>query len=55
VLTGRAAAMIKESICRFTTVSIALERRIGGSYHWPKGAKPAGQTHEALLSGEIRR
>jgi NADH:ubiquinone reductase (H+-translocating) len=55
VLTGRAAAMIKESICRFTTVSIALERRIGGSYHWPKGAKPAEQTHEALLSGEIRR
>jgi NADH dehydrogenase len=55
VLTGRAAAMMKESICRFTTASIALERRIGGSYHWLKGAKAAERPHEALLSGEIRR
>lgn len=35
VLTGRPAAWIKEMICRFTVLSLRLERR-GVRYRWPK-------------------
>ncbi len=41
IVTGRAAAWIKEAICRSTVLGLQLERRIPGSYQWPHGAEVA--------------
>lgn len=35
VITGRLGALIKELICRYTVLSLRLERRFPGSFHWP--------------------
>lgn len=34
IITGRMASWVKESICRFTTFSLRVERRFPGSYLW---------------------
>lgn len=36
IITGRAAAWVKERICRITVASLRLERRRPGSYMWMK-------------------
>jgi NADH dehydrogenase FAD-containing subunit len=38
VLTGRAAVLVKESVCRFVIGMLRAERTLGGAYRWPKGA-----------------
>ncbi len=45
IITGRPAALVKELICRFTTFSLAMERRRPGSYTWlqAKGPAPAAR------------
>jgi NADH dehydrogenase FAD-containing subunit len=49
IISGRAAAWFKESVCRYTTVSLAIERRRPGTYRWPRSAaavaKQARQAH----------
>ena len=37
IFTGRLGAFIKESICRYTVFSLQLEKRLPGSYMYPKG------------------
>lgn len=47
VITGWAAARIKELICRFTVWSLYQERRWPGSYTWPQGSQIlGGQTNQ---------
>lgn len=36
ILTGRLGAFVKEMICRYTTFSLKLEKRMPGSYWYPK-------------------
>lgn len=50
VVTGRLAAQLKESVCRFTTTALAMERLIAGTYTWPGKDTPlvAGSTPAAL-------
>lgn len=50
IVTGRAAALIKELICRSVTGSLRIARRWSGVYQWPKGiaALPAGHEAPAL-------
>jgi NADH:ubiquinone reductase (H+-translocating) len=36
VITGKAGAVIKESICRFVIGMIRAERMVSGAYHWPR-------------------
>jgi NADH dehydrogenase len=38
VRTGRAAVLVKESVCRFVIGMLRAERTLGGAYRWPKGA-----------------
>jgi NADH:ubiquinone reductase (H+-translocating) len=40
VITGAAAAFVKESICRYTLWSIDVERWLPGSYFWPRAELP---------------
>lgn len=42
ILTGWAAARIKELICRFTVWSLHQERRWAGSYQWSQGPQIVG-------------
>jgi len=42
IVTGWAAARIKELICRFTVWSLYQQRRWPGSYLWPQGRKILG-------------
>jgi len=44
IFTGRLGAFIKETICRFTVFSLHLEKRLPGSYWYPKGI-PAENSH----------
>lgn len=44
IITGWAAARIKELICRFTVWSLHQERRWAGSYTWPHGTQIVGHT-----------
>jgi len=37
IFTGRLGAFIKENICRYTVFSLRLEKRLPGSYMYPKG------------------
>jgi len=46
ILTGRAAAWVKELICSYTTFSLGLERRRPGTYAWPH---PAAKTTKKEL------
>jgi NADH dehydrogenase FAD-containing subunit len=43
VLTGRAGAMFKETICRGTVIALYLERRIPGLYMWSRARKAQGK------------
>lgn len=38
VLTGRGAALVKESVCRFVLGMLRAERVMAGAYRWPRGA-----------------
>ncbi|MCB0131630.1 MAG: FAD-dependent oxidoreductase [Caldilineaceae bacterium] len=42
MITGVAAAVVKEFVCRYTVWSLAWERRFPGAYRWP-------QHHEVLI------
>jgi NADH dehydrogenase FAD-containing subunit len=42
VITGWAAARIKELICRYTVWSLYQQRRWPGSYTWPQGRQILG-------------
>ena len=55
IITGRAAAIIKESICRFTTAGIAMERRATGSYFWRHGSAAAGSAPATTKLAEESR
>jgi NADH dehydrogenase FAD-containing subunit len=44
IFTGRFAAFIKESICRFTVFALRLEKRIPHSYAYPKGGAAISAT-----------
>jgi NADH dehydrogenase len=50
IVTGRAAALIKELICRSVTGALRIARTWPGVYQWPKGiaALPAGKDVPAL-------
>jgi NADH:ubiquinone reductase (H+-translocating) len=37
IFTGRLGAFVKENICRYTIFSLQLEKRLPGSYMYPKG------------------
>ena len=39
IISGRAAVIIKELICRYTILALKLERRFPGLYRWPEGGK----------------
>ncbi len=39
IVAGRAAALFKEFICRYTTFALGMERRLPGSYRWPQGKR----------------
>ena len=41
VVTGRAGAVIKETICRFVIGMIRAERLVGGAYQWPRSLRAA--------------
>lgn len=43
IVTGWAGAKIKEVVCRFTIWSLQLEKRLPGSYRWPKADIIAAQ------------
>lgn len=47
IITGWAAARIKELICRFTVWSLHQERRWVGSYTWPQSRQIVGSTAQA--------
>ncbi len=49
IVTGRAAAWVKELICRFTVASLRLERRRPGSYMWLKSRHAAAIPAPAAL------
>ncbi len=38
IVTGRAAAWLKELVCRFAFLSVRLTRRWPGAYRWPRGS-----------------
>ena len=42
VLTGRAGAMFKETICRATVFALYLERKVPGLYAWSRARKAQG-------------
>jgi NADH dehydrogenase FAD-containing subunit len=50
VYTGRTAALLKELICRYVIGALRVERRIAGSYQWPRAvlALPPGAEPRAL-------
>ena len=43
IFTGRLGAFIKEVICRYTIFSLQLEKRLPGSYIYPKGVEATKQ------------
>lgn len=47
IITGRAAALFKEQICRYTTFMLGMERRRPGSYGWPHGKR----VEQMLIAG----
>lgn len=52
IFTGRLGAFIKENICRFTVLSLQLEKRLPGSYMYPKGISAESDDFiNALVSG----
>ena len=44
IITGRRAAWTKELVCRYAVLSLSLERRWGGAYHWLKGQPAVAET-----------
>jgi len=48
ILTGRVASWVKEFICRYTTLSLQLEKRFPGLYRYPKGVQAVGQVVPAV-------
>ena len=42
ILTGRAGAMFKETICRSTVIALYLERKVPGLYPWSHARKAQG-------------
>ncbi len=53
IITGRASALIKEFICRYTLWSLHQERRWPGFFSWPQAILPLGQT-ATLESAQVR-
>jgi NADH dehydrogenase FAD-containing subunit len=45
---GRVAARLKEIVCRYTTLSMAIERRFPGTYTWPRSGVVAPTARAAL-------
>ncbi|HEY7295764.1 MAG TPA: FAD-dependent oxidoreductase [Dehalococcoidia bacterium] len=54
ILTGRAAALVKEFICRFTTFSLAMERRRPGTYRWTQSRQPSVATRTASRQARLK-
>jgi NADH dehydrogenase FAD-containing subunit len=51
IVTERMGARLKEAICRFTTLTLAIERRFGGTYRWPgRAGEQKIAAEPALLS-----
>jgi NADH:ubiquinone reductase (H+-translocating) len=50
VLTGRLAAFVKESICRYTIWSLQGEKRWPGSYSWPQASSASAEERLTGLS-----
>lgn len=48
IFTGRFGAFIKEAICRYTIFSLKLEKRLPGSYRYPKAMSAMNQTSSAF-------
>lgn len=46
MLTGLAGNIVKEFISGYTMVSLHLEKRLPGSYHYPKGMRAASDTQK---------
>ncbi len=54
VYTGRTAALIKELVCRYVIGAIRIERRVAGSYRWPRAVLALGAGAEPrALPGAI--
>lgn len=49
VIRGRAAALVKESICRFVIGALRIERIFSGAYAWPVARKGRGASGPARL------
>lgn len=54
LLTGRLAAVVKETICRYTVWSLQLEKRWPGSYRWLR-APLAAASPESRLAGMVEQ
>lgn len=55
IVTERLGARLKEAVCRFTLLALALERRFAGTYRWPGRGRglprlPAPETSPLLVS-----
>jgi NADH dehydrogenase FAD-containing subunit len=48
IISGRAAALVKEAICQYTTWSLRAEARFPGLYRWPGQGKAGTQQPQAV-------
>jgi NADH dehydrogenase len=53
VVTGRAAAVVKEMICRFAVGALRLERRFAGLFWWPRGEPAPRQLPEGDTDAKV--